>query len=598
MTPTISAVRGWSTDAISAAGAAAQAAAAALDSCLAAVERSLNDAGSWRGATHDAAQARVTEERDHASEVRNVLNQIADEAKDAATDIAHARAYLIREVDNAIADGFTVSDTGEVTHADPDEDLNAFVRQNRIAMGIDTLAEFDTDYGRRISDLASDIAAMVNGQPDVTLPGGTRADPDDVVAGLRNLPVEQRRQYLDSMSPTDVRRLIQADPNVMGNLDGVPFDTRADANEINIRTALADEIAAGRGDGPRAQMLTDFLRQKNDPASAIDRDNAGAYLADDNKTERRFIAFDNTGNGRFIEMIGTFNKDTRNAAVVVPGTNSNMNGSLRNSNSAWNLAKQTAGPVFVYMNGELPQKMGYEGAPSAALDALEGGLRDGLPGARDGTRSGMEKSLDNSAADPVFARNMAPGLVDFGRELDAEIARNAPDAKTTFIGHSYGGSVVGSAEQLGLRADRMIYASSAGTGVFEGGWDNANPRVERFSMTAPGDLIQGIQSLPGNPHGADPDTAPGVTRMDSGYFGGDGQHPRRLVEGTAGHGDYWDDPNSDAFNNIARVIVGEQPTPYVYRVPDVPLVGALKHLPPAVMIDMLGLPDIPLRLPK
>lgn len=598
MKPTISAVRGWSTNAISAAGAAAQAAAQTLDTSLAAVERSLNDAASWRGATHDAAQMRITEERDHASEVRNVLNQIADEAKDAAADIAHARAYLIREVDNAIADGFTVSDTGEVTHADPDEDMNAFVRENRIAIGIDTLTEFDTDYGRRIGELASDIAAMVNGQPDVTLPGGTRADPDRVVADLRNLPAEHRRQYLESMSPTDVRRLIQADPNVMGNLDGVPFDTRADANEINIRTALAAEIAAGRGEGQRAQMLTDFLRQKNDPASAIDRDNAGAYLADDNKTERRFIAFDNTGNGRHIEMIGTFGSTTRNAAVVVPGTNSNMNGSLRNSNSAWNLAKETNGPVFVYMNGELPQKMGYEGAPSAALDGLEGGLRDGMPGARDGIRSGMEKSLDDSAADPVFARSMAPGLVDFGRELDAEIARHAPDAKTTFIGHSYGGSVVGSAEQLGLRADRVIYASSAGTGVFEGGWDNANPHVERFSMTAPGDVIQGIQSLPGNPHGADPDTAPGVTRMDSGYFGDDGQHPRRLVAGTAGHGDYWDDPNSDAFNNIARVVVGEEPTPYVYRAPDIPIVGALKRLAEAGVIDVPGLPDVPLRLPK
>ena len=161
MKPTISAVRGWSTNAISAAGAAAQAAAQTLDTSLAAVERSLNDAASWRGATHDAAQMRITEERDHASEVRNVLNQIADEAKDAATDIAHARAYLIREVDNAIADGFTVSDTGEVTHADPDEDMNAFVRENRIAIGIDTLTEFDTDYGRRIGELASDIAAMV-----------------------------------------------------------------------------------------------------------------------------------------------------------------------------------------------------------------------------------------------------------------------------------------------------------------------------------------------------------------------------------------------------------------------------------------------------
>ena len=100
MKPTISAVRGWSTNAISAAGAAAQAAAQTLDTSLAAVERSLNDAASWRGATHEAAQMRITEERDHASEVRNVLNQIADEAKDAGDDEAmHFDADYIRAME-------------------------------------------------------------------------------------------------------------------------------------------------------------------------------------------------------------------------------------------------------------------------------------------------------------------------------------------------------------------------------------------------------------------------------------------------------------------------------------------------------------------
>lgn len=44
---------------------------------------------------------------------------------------------------------------------------------------------------------------------------------------------------------------------------------------------------------------------------------------------------------------------------------------------------------------------------------------------------------------------MAPKLVAFGKTLDAEIDAVAPGAKTTYIGHSYGGSVVGTAEQLG-----------------------------------------------------------------------------------------------------------------------------------------------------
>lgn len=111
-------------------------------------------------------------------------------------------------------------------------------------------------------------------------------------------------------------------------------------------------------------------------------------------------------------------------------------------------------------------------------------------------------------------------------------------------------------------------------------------------MTAPGDPIQISQSLPGNPHGADPDTAPGVTRMDTGYFGdGNDPHQRRLVAGLAGHGKYWDDPNSDAFANIVRVVTGDEPTPYVFRRHDNPVVEALDQLDRIVHLG-----DVPLRL--
>ncbi|MBP0685934.1 hypothetical protein J8J21_23085, partial [Mycobacterium tuberculosis] len=73
--------------------------------------------------------------------------------------------------------------------------------------------------------------------------------------------------------------------------------------------------------------------------------------------------------------------------------------------------------------------------------------------------------------------------------------------------------------------------------------------VERYSLTAPGDLIQASQSLPGNPHGDDPDTAEGVIRMDTGYYGEHNPDNHGLVQGLKGHGEYWNDPDSDAFEN-------------------------------------------------
>ncbi|MDL9946581.1 alpha/beta hydrolase [Gordonia sp. ABSL11-1] len=551
---TIPEIRCWQGDLVSATGTQMQTAAATLDRAMETVARAMDQMAAWVGDTRHAIGSRVDEQRDHAAEIRNVLNQIADEVLDAATDLTHACTAVLNRVDAAVADGFLVTDSGEVAHPDGTHREQATTIQAHLRDGLATIAALDADYGARLDALRADLSAMTSRQPPVTLPDGRHLDPDDVVATLRTMTPEQRRNMLSAMSEHDRRRVMQADPHTIGNMDGVDFATRADANEIAIRTALAAEQRAGRADGTRARRLAEFLRQTDDPSAG--RDDL------DRTSERRFIAFDTTGAGRYIEMIGTFD-GARNATILVPGTHSSMNSRSSTTDAAPVLSRSTGGPVFVYLDGDLPQRLGYEGL-EAALPAL---ARGDVPSAAVGATVGLAAGVVGSAADPSFARAMAPRLVEFGKQLDAEIAHHAPGATTTVIGHSYGGSVVGSAEQLGLRADRVVYASSAGTGVFDGPWRNANPDVERFSMTAPGDPIGVVQLLgPLNPHGSDPDTAAGVTRLDSGRYS-DGT----LIEGTHGHGDYWKDPGSTAFRNMVDVVRGDSPTPYVERRPDGPL---------------------------
>lgn len=553
MRPTISELKSWNLDGLSLSGEAAQGAAATVDGALDAVALAFDATRGWAGATHAAADARVREERDHADEIRNVLNQIADETADAAIDLAHAREFVLRTVEAAVAAGFAVSDDGAVTHAEHERSDEADTFEAFIADGLTTVDTVDETYGARLEDLCGDLERMVVGQPDVAVGDGTRRDADDVVTTLKHLRPDERRKLLSRMSTDDRRRLAQADPHAIGNMDGVDFDLRADANEMSIRAALADEFRAGRGGigHRRADRLRAFLAHRTDPVTGRD-------------VERRFVAFDDAGHGRLIEMIGSFTSQTRHATVLVPGTRSNLNDSQKDSDAAWQLARRTGGPVFLYMDGELPQEVGFEGLPRALA------LSAGSPLVTLGPS--VVASLADTAVEPRFARDMAPRLVGFGKELDIEIACRAPGASTTFIGHSYGGSIVGSAEQLGLRADNVIYASSAGTGVFDGPWHDANPEVRRFSLTAPGDPIHYVQSLPGNPHGHDPDTTPGVTRLDTGYYSTDAADPGALVAGGAGHGGYWRDPDSTAFRNIVAVINDEQPTPYVERAPD--LAGA------------------------
>ena len=131
--------------------------------------------------------------------------------------------------------------------------------------------------------------------------------------------------------------------------------------------------------------------------------------------------------------------------------------------------------------------------------------------------------------------------------------------------------------------------------------------MDRYSLTFPGDPIHYVQSFPGNPHGHDPDTAPGVIRLDTGTVELD---ERTVDGGLVTHGAYWNDTESTAFQNMVKVIVGAEPDLYVPRKPDVaelpPPVGAPAPLWWLYLvndradgdIDLPGpIPDIPLRLP-
>ena len=466
----------------------------------------------WHGRAHDAAAQRLAQEADHAEEIARVLAAFADTAAAAGTELAAGRDTVMRlvgEQSGIRADGKDRAiDTAEDS-AQPDAKVRA------------ALADLDGIDRRRASELSrlsADLDAMVHGHVTVATPEGRR-DPDGIVNRLVALTPEQRRDLLRRMSSGDVDRVVAANPQVVGNLDGVPFGVRIVANRRSIEEALEAEISRGAGDGPRAHQLRAMLGTIPDPHHPGRR------------VRRQFITFANTKAGRSIEMFGAWSSQTRGAAVYVPGTGTKMDSAGANRTAAWNFANRSGAPVFLYMDGQFP--------PNLA-----------------------------AAASPGFATSMAPNLVGFSRALDAEVADHAPGAATTYIGHSYGGAVVGTAEQLGLRADRVVYASASGTGVLPGGadaWVN-HDAAQRYSVTPPGDPIQPVQSS--GAHGGDPDNAPGVTRMDSGdYSNGE------RVRGVHGHGAYFDDPGSDAFKNMVAVIRGEPVTPYVEREPDMPRPG-------------------------
>lgn len=542
MRPSISQLRGWNLDGLAAAGAQARDNVRSIDESLDKAERAIANAPNWFGQTHDAATARIEQEVDHGRELCSVFNQISDNAEDAARDLGSLRSFVLGNVDEAVGRGFTVSDTGEVTHPDSERAEDAEQYQSAIQSGLDEVDRLDTSYGQALRTSAKDLAAMVHGQPDVTLPSGERIDPDALVDRMAAMTPDERAALLVTLDPETLHALVIADPQQLGNMDGVPFDMRVASNEINIRNALTDELQKVPPDQARVDQLYAMLGTIDDPLTPVS-----------DQVDRQFVGFSPEGNGRMIEMIGSIQPGVNGVGVVVPGTNTNLNGSSSNHKSALALADQSNSPILLYVGGDFPQ--------------------------------GLDK-----ASDETYARDMAPKLVDFGHEIDREVARSAAGTPVTYIGHSYGGAIVGTAEQLGLRADRIVHASSAGTGIYTAPYENPNPDVQRFSLTAPGDPIGAIQSLPrdtgiapmglpentdgqvGNPLGGlpaatDPDNIPGVVRLDTGYYGSEfnDHSPGEIIVGTDGHGQYWDDPNSTAFQNMAGVIAGGDVSQYVDR---------------------------------
>lgn len=367
-------------------------------------------------------------------------------------------------------------------------------------------ATLDRAVDNTFVDLAR-LAGITAGGPDVAgepsrpgVPGGL--DTAATVAAWDPDSVEPDDVYatVEHMPVADRRLLALAEPEAVGGTYGVPWPVRARANAVAVRQALHREQLAGTPWNPRIGRLETMARR-------------------DARRRRSFPAFSPRRGGRMIEVVGELGPDTEAVAVYVPGTGTNLDMSHVNTDVAVDLVGSGGGrlAVVTFLDGEFPQ------------------------------------DIMADAGDPRFADAMAPRLVRFCREVDRVMEIECPGAALTVVGHSYGGRIVGTAERLGLRADRVIYAESPDLGVGVSGpsdW-RAPGRVRRYSLTAPGDPVELLQIRFGlRQRGSHSDLGGGAVRLDTGYFT-DGTP----VYGTRGHGGVFD-RDCGAFRAMLAVMLG------------------------------------------
>ncbi len=520
--PTVAQAEAWQPDALLRTADDWDAAAVDLRACVDTVGRGIDGSRDfWTGSAAEAARRHSDTISAGGARATRCLITAAVAARDGAKQMASAQADVLGLVAEARGAGFVVADDGSVSGGatspllvslfggSPSVSRDMLTR--RIVEALDRLGAADADTARDIVEALNPPHAP----PAQTAPAGAWSVPlADVVAGWSAIGQDRIANQIAAMTPEQRQRLVDEFPKQVGNTDGVPWPMRVAANRINIAQAIADERReATLGSQNRIAFYQGLLGEIDDPARTGRR------------VDRQILAFD-PGRASLIELNGNL-ATAKSVAVMVPGLNTTIEGSAENTKTARRFVSATRGEVaaITYLGGPFPR------GPNVA------GVAD--------------------AADPRYALEMAPRLVAFSEDVDRTVDATGRDIPVTYIGHSYGGSIMGTAEVFGLTADRALYLAAAGAGVGvddPSDWHNRNPDVLRFSMTAPGDLIEVIQGIPGGPHGADPDEMPGVIHLAAGDYD-DG----RPMAGPRAHSDIINAP-SDSWRNILAVITGDSST--------------------------------------
>ncbi|MCV7020159.1 alpha/beta hydrolase [Mycolicibacterium aichiense] len=518
-------------------------------------------AGVFTGSAARAAREAIGPTTAGLRGVCRALILAAAQARDAAEVITRCRDRVLEVVTDARGDGCAVSEDGTVAPPAAPSALLVACSGGSEAVARTMLDVRATELTRALQGALSALGAAdaeaataidaafdaTPADPAPVRPAGAAGNP---VADWPHLSQDAIAAAVAGMSDTDRRRLVESRPHEVGNTDGVPWETRIAANRINIadaildqrrrievpdevklRAAVAPTLEAADAERLWAALNADpsmraaaIAAYDHDARSRIDYyESLLADVADpvdrDRRVPRQILAFDPQRES-FIELSGDLTR-ARALAVLVPGLNTTFDGAADDVATARRFVAGSTGDVamITYLGGPFP------------TGQLVAGLVD--------------------ATDPRYALKMAPRLVAFSEDVE----RRAGSMPVTYVGHSYGGSILGTAESFGLTADRVIYVEAAGAGVGvhdPSDWHNRNPDVLRFSLTAPGDPIGLVQGIPLGPHGADPDRLPGVIPLAAG---------RTLTGGPMGglssHSDVLNEP-SDAWRNILAVITGDR----------------------------------------
>lgn len=372
--------------------------------------------------------------------------------------------------------------------------------------------------------------------------GESEAAQDGVPA--RHSDPQQVNQWWNGLSQSEQERLLAEHPKRVGELDGVPVQSRDIANRTAMdqemrhvqaeRAELEERIgqmnhspAPGNAGTPEDREWHEAMGQRRDLDTRIENlESIDAQLA---RAEQQsmpedlyLINYDSHHDGELVASIG--NPDTADHVITqVPGMGTDVEGIDSNVTRALQMKMDAA-------------DVAPDGASTASVMWLGYDAPDGV----------------FSAATSGYYRDAEADLTSFQHGLRATHEGPEPSVNT-LVGHSYGSSTVGNAAASNdLQVDNLVFVASPGVTVGSAA-DFQGIDPENVWATRGGDdPVNFVSWLPF--HGSDP-TSDGFGAQ---VFPTDG----------GGHGGYWAEGNQ-ARDHMANIFTGQYDQVHVV-VPETP----------------------------
>ncbi|MEH0110538.1 alpha/beta hydrolase [Tersicoccus sp. MR15.9] len=358
------------------------------------------------------------------------------------------------------------------------------------------------------------------GSGERVLGAAASSHPDDPFARIDAV----RAAWL-SLPPGEQDRMLLTYAGALGALNGIPMAARVKANSINVVAYRQDVrekapvLVAGSWTGDPARLRRTSLEAQDRESVAT-----GLDYAVNNRTPLVMVSAD--GDGRVVAMKGTFTQATNKVATYVPGTTSDL-GKLNTRLEDLDAIDGTPGPdrvSFYWQGADMPNQV----------------ISDNLT--------------------PRFDDEGAPLLAAFDHAIDLE---SNPGTRSTYVAHSAGAPLLGTAEKHGLTATNIVYVAPAGPGHgVASPADTASPNAHRYWLQTRDDPIAMAQGAAGDQHG--PGFLAGAEpysmrpqRLETGFA--DDMDPRSLLHG---HDEYFQQSSTSA-RVIQGVIEGGKVVKYV-----------------------------------